>query len=152
MPSTAKRIEEMSDGVEFERLALAVLRRMMPDCHAVIHESANADGKPIASKVDAFATVSGSHPARCVVVACTTEKRKGIKAKWLFDHQNPEGEYVGTHFFGTPVKHASLDLLKQIGGSSLEQRQARPDFKTATKRVPRAGARCWSAGASIVYQ
>lgn len=227
MSSTAKRIEEMTDAGKFERLALAVLRRMMPDCHAVIHEGANADGKPIASKIDAFAIVPGSHPARCVLVACTTEKRKGIKAKWLFDHQNPEGyqgdfkqgpkrrktpeakddgdlpkairdaaekrkelpnakfkvylvtnlhgvgelqtavkaagdnagieteivdgsrladfldmnpkgEYVGAHFFGTPVKHVSLDLLKQIGGSSLEQRQARPDFKTATKRVPRA--------------
>jgi hypothetical protein len=88
MPSTLKLIEEMTDVGKFEQLALAVLRRMEPECEAVIHEGLNADGKTINSQVDAEGVVPGSNPPRYVMVVCTTTKRKKLKGKWLFDSRN----------------------------------------------------------------
>ena len=90
MSSTTKLIEGMTDYGEFEKLALAVLRRMRrEECAAIIHEGINADGRPIPSKVDAFVVVPGTRPPRCIMIACTIEKHRGLRKKWLFDHQNP---------------------------------------------------------------
>jgi hypothetical protein len=227
MPSTLKLIEEMTDEGKFEQLALAVLRRMKPECEAVIHEGLNADGKTIRSQVDAEGVVPGSNPLRYVMVACTTTKRKSLKGKWLFDSRSteinsaaaakprrtprrppgpkhdgdlikashraeekrkelpdasfklylvsnlpgagellspvtaaatnarieaeiveasrlaefldtdPRGQFVRFRFFGTPVTHLSPDLFAEIGRTSLSQRESRPDFEIATKRVAR---------------
>lgn len=230
MPSTLKLIEEMTDVGKFEQLALAALRRMKPECEAVIHEGLNADGKTIRSEVDAEGVVPGSNPPRIVMVACTTTKREKLKAKWLYDSQgteihtadakprrtrrhppdsgrdgdlikacrraevkrrelpnasfklylvtnlpragellspvtaaalkggieaevveasrladfldtDPQGQFVRFRFFGTPITHVCADLLNEMGRTSLSQRESRPDFETATKRVARNCAR-----------
>jgi hypothetical protein len=84
-----KRIEQMTDEGAFERLALAVLRRIAPDCGSVFHEGMNADGKTVPAPLDGFGMVPGSDPPHFVMVACTTTARDSLRAKWLFDHMNP---------------------------------------------------------------
>jgi hypothetical protein len=230
MPSTLKLIEEMTDEGEFEQLALAALRRMEPECEAVIHEGLNADGKTIRSEVDGEGIVPGSNPPRFIMVACTTTKRKKLRAKWLYDSQrteihiadakprrtrrhppgscrdgdlikacrraevkrkelpdasfklylvsnlagagellsrvtaaalngrieaeiveasrladfldtDPPGKFVRFRFFGTSITNVSADFLREMGRTSLSQRESRYDFETATKRVARNCAR-----------
>jgi hypothetical protein len=80
----------MTDEGKFEQLALAALRRMKPECEAVIHEGLNADGKTIRSEVDGEGIVPGSNPPRFIMVACTTTKREKLRAKWLYDSQGTE--------------------------------------------------------------
>lgn len=230
MPTTVELIGEMTDEGKFEKLALAVLRRMKPDeCAALIHNGVNAKGETVPSLVDAEGVVPGSKPPRYVIIQFTKTKRRELKRKWLFNHldiesckdstkpgpkrqkpsepkddgdlfkairrsrekhselpdasfkvylvtnlhgvdelltsvtatgiqadveteivdagrladfldNDPQGQPIRFNFFMTPVTHMSPDWLVEMGHTSLLQRQSRPDFETATKRVSRACA------------
>src|SRR5438876_229403 len=130
MPSTRKQIEEMTDEGRFEQLALAALRRMKPDCEAVIHEGMNADGKTIQSCVDAEGIVPGSNPPRYVMIACTTTKREKLRKKWLFDYLKPESYAVNPRRSLSrkrpPEAKDDGDLFKAIRRAQ-EKRKELPD-------------------------
>lgn len=81
MSTTRAKLETITDAGEFERLASAVLRYADPDCAALIHPGANAQGRPIASPVDGFSL--GMNPEAGVLIAHTTMATPRLANKWL---------------------------------------------------------------------
>lgn len=115
MPSTAELIEAITDEGEFEKLAIAVLRRLkQADCGAVIHNGVNAKGETIPFLVDAEGLVSASQPQRYVLVQFTKTKRKDLKRKWLFDHLTAARPSKSGKRAKAPDPNDDGDLIKAL--------------------------------------
>jgi hypothetical protein len=84
--TTAEAIEGITDAGKFEILATRVLRIEDEDCRFLAHLGENAQGKTISGRWDTFCLVPGSKPPRFIWATFTTDERKELRRKWLFDH------------------------------------------------------------------
>ncbi|MEY2498757.1 MAG: hypothetical protein QOD12_2313 [Verrucomicrobiota bacterium] len=130
--TTLKMLEGMTDEGAFERLAIAVLRRMESDCEAVVHEGINAEGKPIPAPLDGFGLIPGTDPPRFIMIACTTTSRDGLRSKWLLDHTRiPTKSAARTKRKKTLTPADDGDSLKAARAAA----QQRQQFPNATFKV-----------------
>lgn len=124
--TTRERLAAMTDSGQFECLAIAALRKLDPDCAAVIHHGANAEGKTVKAPVDAWCLVPRSDPPRFVYIAATANKANGLSDKWVFDHRT----YAGSK---TKSEADDGDVLK--AARAAEQRRGQRIFSTAQFRL-----------------
>jgi len=121
LTSTAILLEQIADGGEFERLALACLRQMSPgECGTVIHQGVNAEGKPVPAPLDGFTQVPWQDPPLFVAIACTSEKAGTLRLKWLGIAKKPRRAKFGKP---TKAKDASADIPKAIESAYRWRRQ-----------------------------
>ena len=85
MPTTAEKLEAMTDTAAFELLAIRVLRETDEDCKALVHLGMNAAGKTIPGPIDGFVKVPNSSPSKYVATAFTTTGSASLERKWLND-------------------------------------------------------------------
>jgi hypothetical protein len=82
---TIKKLSEMTDDAEFERLAMAVLREANPEYASLLHTGVNSAGKTVKSPVDGISFVIGAQPPHMLAAHHTTCARKYLEGKWLHD-------------------------------------------------------------------
>lgn len=80
---TAELLESLTDRSAFELLATCVLRKVEPDCRAIIHFGLNAKGETINAPSDGFCRVPGSDPPHFIWIQHTTTDRERLIGKWL---------------------------------------------------------------------
>ncbi len=84
--TTREHLGAITDAGKFESLAMAALRKIDPDCAAVIHHGVNSEGKTVKAPVDAWCLVPQSNPPRFVYIAATAISPAKLQEKWLFAH------------------------------------------------------------------
>lgn len=83
---TTRRLANITDAGEFERLATAVLRHAKPGLYGnLTHPGMNPGGKPVKSPVDGIAFVSGVNPPHMVIAHHTSGVVVPLHQKWLHD-------------------------------------------------------------------
>src|SRR5436190_1635033 len=83
VPTTAARLEAMTDRSKFEVLATSILRKANPFYEPIIHTGVNAEGETIVSPLDGIHLIPGSQPPHYVLVQHTTYDRARLRGKWL---------------------------------------------------------------------
>jgi hypothetical protein len=83
---TTRRLVNITDPGEFERLATAVLRQASSGLYGnLTHPGMNPGGKPVKSPVDGIAFVSGANPPHIVIAHHTAGVVVPLRQKWLHD-------------------------------------------------------------------
>jgi hypothetical protein len=82
---TIRRLSEMTDEAEFERLATAILREAAPRYASLLHPGVNPAGKTVKSPVDGINFVPDSDPPHLIMAHHTTAARSDLPKKWLHD-------------------------------------------------------------------
>ena len=82
---TIRKLSEMTDEAEFERLATAVLREAVPEYSSLLHPGVNPAGKTVKSPVDGIGFVPGTDPPHMITAHHTTAARGSLQRKWLHD-------------------------------------------------------------------
>jgi hypothetical protein len=82
---TIRKLSEMTDEAEFERLATAVLRESTPEYSSLLHPGVNPAGKTVKSPVDGINFVPGAQPPHMITAHHTTAARGDLPKKWLHD-------------------------------------------------------------------
>jgi hypothetical protein len=85
VPTTAEKLEAITDPAKFEILAIRALREIDGDCRALVHLGVNASGKTIPGPIDGFVRVPDSFPAKYVITAFTITAASSLQGKWLND-------------------------------------------------------------------
>lgn len=85
MPTTAEKLEAITDTAKFEILAIRALREIDGDCRALVHLGINASGKTIPGAIDGFVRVPDSFPAKYVIATFTITAASSLQGKWLND-------------------------------------------------------------------
>src|ERR1039458_5503445 len=82
---TIRKLSQMTDEAEFERLAMAILREAKPEYASLLHPGVNTAGKTIKSPVDGIRFVPGAPPPYMIAAHHTTCARNDLQKKWLHD-------------------------------------------------------------------
>jgi len=82
---TIRKLSEMTDEAEFERLATAILREAEPQYASLLHPGVNPAGKTVKSPVDGISFVPGAEPPHMMMAHHTTAARGDLQKKWLHD-------------------------------------------------------------------
>lgn len=111
MPTdTIKKLAEITDAAQFERIATSVLRAADPALYGNLsHQGVNTDGKTVKAPLDNIGWVHVDGYAMCVAAAHTTASRDDLEGKWLHDPATVTPRKTG----GKPTQAAG-DLIKAI--------------------------------------
>jgi hypothetical protein len=94
--NTIRKLSEMTNEADFERLAMAILREAKPEYASLLHPGVNPAGKTIKSPVDGISFVIGAQPPHMIAAHHTTCSRNDLT---VFAED------------GLRVVHASFDFM-----------------------------------------
>jgi hypothetical protein len=76
---TIRKLSQMTDEADFERLATAILREAKPEYASLLHPGVNPAGKTIRAPVDGISFVTGAQPPHMIAAHHTTCARGDLQ-------------------------------------------------------------------------
>lgn len=121
---TIRKLSEMTDEADFERLATAILREAAPEYASLLHPGVNPTGKTVKSPVDGISFILGAEPPHMVMAHHTTAARGDLQKKWLHDPATVKTRQ------GTQPTQPAGDILKTA--ELLDEERARVPLMRST--------------------
>ena len=85
---TERRLAQITDTGQFEKLAMAVLRADDPRFRDTVHVGVNEEGKTVPGPVDGIGYIWIDGKRHMLAVHHTTRRRKDLPSKWLSDPES----------------------------------------------------------------